>query len=64
MDRRARGRSRSRIRRSRDQISDAMGNVVEGGRVTAEGARQLEAAVSNLNALAQRLDATLASYKT
>lgn len=41
-----------------------MGNVVEGGRVTAEGARQLEAAVSNLNALAQRLDATLASYKT
>lgn len=46
------------------QISDAMGNVVEGGRVTAEGARQLESAVSNLNALAQRLDVNLASYKT
>jgi methyl-accepting chemotaxis protein len=47
-----------------EQISDAMSNVVEGGRVTADGARQLEAAVSNLNGLAQRLDATLASYKT
>lgn len=46
------------------QISDAMSNVVEGGRVTAEGARQLEAAVSNLNGLAQRLNVTLASYKT
>ncbi|HKY34301.1 MAG TPA: methyl-accepting chemotaxis protein [Polyangiaceae bacterium] len=47
-----------------EQISDAMSNVVEGGRVMAEGARQLEAAVSNLNGLAQRLDATLAAYKT
>lgn len=46
------------------QISDAMSNVVQGGKVTADGARQLESAASSLNALAQRLNSTLADYRT
>jgi methyl-accepting chemotaxis protein len=46
------------------QISDAMGNVVQGGKETAEGARQLEGAVADLNALAQQLESMVGRYKT
>jgi len=45
------------------QMGEAMDYVVRGGRDTAEGARQLESAVSSLSALAKQLQEQGASYQ-